>query len=296
MQQILVRSLLVLLFLSFFNCSIEASENIPENSVVAEFNGEKITYGDFKLAIYDMEKRTRRLLDDKEKQQLLDDMINARLIHKEALKRQYDKREDVIKSIEDVKRKIIINAIIKDEIISKIKDDDDTLKSYFEKNIDKCQPKILSVQMISLSPKDAETTSKISFPEEARKIAIKILERFKVDEKAEDILKDYKDLSTVNLVNKSFDTKNKRQFNPVDYPLIEKIEKLSVGDVDLIEHGGMLWAVKLTSKQINEINFPTAKGQVMSDYSYEQRQKLYKEFVDSLRKGINIKIDESLLK
>ena len=103
MKKLLKLKLSVIIAISLMSVSVFAS-SIPEETIVAEFNGGKITMGDvnYKISkIPSMYQTKYNSLDGKKN--LLDIMCTEEIFYLEALKLGLDKDKEVLESIETQK-------------------------------------------------------------------------------------------------------------------------------------------------------------------------------------------------
>lgn len=104
-----------------------------ETKVLAQIGDVKITVGDFNERISNLPANYQDIINKKRKE-FLQELVNDTLLYREAVKKGFDKDKDVIKVVEEARKKILIARLLKDDIDDTIKVSDEEIKEYYETN------------------------------------------------------------------------------------------------------------------------------------------------------------------
>ncbi|MCM0080977.1 peptidylprolyl isomerase [Geomonas sp. Red32] len=121
-------------------CKKEAGETKKESSgaVIAEVNGEKITDQDFYREQENLPPYLKPMTETPEgRKEMLDTMVVRDLIIQQAKKDGIDKSEAVAAKLEDLKKRVIVEAYLKKKVEESASLSDTELKDFYNKNIDK---------------------------------------------------------------------------------------------------------------------------------------------------------------
>ena len=128
----------------------------PRGEIVAKINKREITMGEINDA---MEKLPPWLADlykkdESKKLEFLKQYIFTELLYDKGKKLQYDKLPEIRKRIEDVKKQLVAEKVMGDEIKKKVRVDTSDIKLYYEVNKDKyAEKEKLKFAHIQTSPK-----------------------------------------------------------------------------------------------------------------------------------------------
>ena len=111
---------------------------LSDEEVLAVIGKEKITLGEFNELIESFPPQYQDIIR-RDKERFLDDVINRKLLYREALKRKLDKDKDVKKKIRDMTEQILINEILIKEVKEKVKVSEEEMKQYYESHKDEFQ-------------------------------------------------------------------------------------------------------------------------------------------------------------
>jgi len=105
-----------------------------EDSWVAEVCGRKIQLSEFNR-VYQIKckEALKRRRKEPTKEKILDDLINSRLMLKEAYRHHLDKDEKVLKKVEKLKRKLVVEEYVRQNVIPKIKVNEEEIFQEFTK-------------------------------------------------------------------------------------------------------------------------------------------------------------------
>ncbi len=166
---------------------VSFAEENKEDKVLAVVGNKKIIQSDLSAKIEMMPPQFRaRYASEESREKLLDQLIQYTLLSQEARSLGIDKKEDVVKRVEEIVNNIIIQELTRQEVSSKVNITDKRLEEYYTVNIEKftVQEKI-EVILIFIESKDGS--------EEKKKKAEMVLGRLNNGEKIEDLVKQFSD-------------------------------------------------------------------------------------------------------
>ncbi len=106
-------------------------EKPSDKKVLAVIGKEKITLDEFNELIESVPPRYQSVVRN-DKERFLDDVINRKLLYREALERKLDQNEETQKKIADMTEQILINAILIKEVKEKVSVSEEEMKQYYE--------------------------------------------------------------------------------------------------------------------------------------------------------------------
>jgi len=110
----------------------KAKEEKPSaKKVLAVMGEEEITLDEFNKLIEGVPPQYQSVVRN-DKERFLDDVINRKLLYREALERKLDKNEETQKKIADMTEQILINAILIKEVKEKVSVSEEEMKLYYE--------------------------------------------------------------------------------------------------------------------------------------------------------------------
>ncbi len=125
--------------LALFACKPASNvESKKEGKTLAEVNGKVITVADFNTEVQNLPPYIRPMAQTPEgKKELLDSMIVRELVLEQAQKDGIDKSKEVAARLEDLKKRVIVEAFVRKKIEQDVKISDDDMKKFYEQNKDK---------------------------------------------------------------------------------------------------------------------------------------------------------------
>lgn len=109
-----------------------------KGAVLAEVNGAKITDADFYKELETLPPYLKPMTETPEgKKEMLDTMVVRELILQQAEKDGVDKSPQVAQKLEELKKRVVVEAFLKKKVEEMAKVSDDDLKAYYEKNKEK---------------------------------------------------------------------------------------------------------------------------------------------------------------
>jgi peptidyl-prolyl cis-trans isomerase C len=108
-----------------------APSTAKSGRVIAKFAGETFTEGEFRDEMSRLSRRARGALSDAERRrQFVDNYVLSRLIYKKGVEKKFDTDPDVLKQLEDLKRRLVIQRVMQEQQTAPV--DDAEVKAYYE--------------------------------------------------------------------------------------------------------------------------------------------------------------------
>ena len=262
--------------------------------VYATIGQEKITQADIDSKISMLPPQFRARYETAEgKKKLVEQLTKFSLLSQEARRLKLDKKDEVSKRIKEISDNIIIQELIKQEIMEKIKVNDADSEKYYKEHKDEfVDPEKVKVNLIMFKLKEDATPE---VKKEQKKKAELALKRVK---KGEDFEKVAKEVSEDERTNKSggntgFFSKGKRAvtYGPA---FEEKAFALKAGEISsVIEEKNGYYIIKVGEKKAQkEETFQESKSKIERKMQQDQQKKAYDDYIESLKKRYPIKIHE----
>ncbi|NIP38834.1 MAG: hypothetical protein GWO07_08840 [Candidatus Dadabacteria bacterium] len=127
----------------------------PESGkIVARIGSSHITEQQLRDAVESLPVKQRILIESsrEQKDRFVESYINKEILYREALKRGYGEKEDIKKSVEDYKKKIVIRKLSED--LLKLEITDSQLEQYYEENKEKYKAALIT--QVSVTPRDKD--------------------------------------------------------------------------------------------------------------------------------------------
>jgi len=147
---------LLFFFLSFI--LIAACGQDRDNKVLARVNHTKITAVDLEKEIDQLPFHSRApLMSGQGQERLLEEMIKRELLVQEAERRKLDLKPEIKARLEESRRSILLNALLTQEILDKVKVTESEVRAYFDKHREELETSEVHLKQIFLKdPKEAE--------------------------------------------------------------------------------------------------------------------------------------------
>jgi parvulin-like peptidyl-prolyl isomerase len=262
--------------------------------VYATVGNEKITQADIdsKTSMLPPQFRARYETADGKKK-LVEQLTKMSLLSQEARRLNIDKKEEVAKRIKEIADNLIIQELIKEEVIDKTKVSDADIEKYYkDNNKEFIQPEKVKVYIIQFKLKENAT------PEEKKaqkKNADQALKRLKKGEDFEKVAKEVsEDERTKNSGgNTGFFSKGKRS-NTYGPKVEDAAFTLKTGAISsVIEDKTGYYIIKVAEKKPEkEETLQEAKSRIERRIQQEQQKKTYDAYLASLEKRYPVKIYE----
>lgn len=241
------------------------------NEVIVEIDDEKMTLSEFI--------NLSKTYSDKDKDRILNDWIDRKLIEKEALKRNYINDSNFKKGVDHFKRLLLRNLFIQKVIIPQIIITEEDLKRYYEENKDKFKVPVryYLAQITTNSTKEAQEIMN----------ALKNNADFQMLAKKKSL-----DIFAGEGGKIGWITKDR-----LIKPIAEKIDEMKVGDFEMFEINNYYLIIKLLDKT-KEVFYPFdfVKDQIKNDLLEQKINESLKRYAEEIKKEITIRVDENALK
>jgi parvulin-like peptidyl-prolyl isomerase len=250
----------------------EREKMLNDERILAEVNGDTLTVGKFLSSIPARSRQT----EDK----LLQNWIDTKLVDSEALSRHYEKEPDLGNRIFRYETELLKRSFFSMVIAPGIKISDTELREYYEQNLENyMKPLYFKFQQITVKTK----------------------------EEAHEVLKGLQKGAQFSWLAKTtsidrFSNKGgaRNWIKERDLPDVARstMESLSPGEISpVLEIDSKFVIIRLLDKtQAEAKDFDTVKTAVLKAFGDEQFQKLYKEYIDALRKEAQITVYDDRIK
>ncbi len=265
--------------------------------VYATVGDEKITQADIdaKTSMLPPQFRARYETADGKKK-LVEQLTKMSLLSQEARRLNIDKKEEVAKRIKEIADNLIIQELIKEEVMDKVKVSDADIEKYYKDNKQEfVQPEKVKVYLIQFKIKENATAEEKNAQ---KKKATETLKRLKKGEDFETVAKEVsEDERTKNSGgNTGFFSKGKRS-NTYGAKVEDAAFSLKEGTIsDIIEENNGYYIIKVAEKKPEkEETLEEAKSKIERRLQQEQQKKAYDTYLDTLSKRYPVKIyDENI--
>jgi peptidyl-prolyl cis-trans isomerase C len=227
------------------------------------------------------------------KKKLVEQLTKMSLLSQEARRLQLDKKEEVAKRIKEIADNLIIQELIKQEVIDKIKVGDADLEKYYKEHQQEfIEPEKVKVNIIMFKLKDNATPEEKKAQKKKADLALKRLKKGDDFEKvAKEVSEDERTKNSGG--NTGFFSKGKRM-NTYGEKVEEKAFTLKTGQIsDIIEEKNGYYIIKVGEKKPQkEETFQEAKSKIERRMQQEEQKKAYDTYLESLKKQYPVKINE----
>jgi parvulin-like peptidyl-prolyl isomerase len=227
------------------------------------------------------------------KKKLVEQLTKMSLLSQEARRLNLDKKEEVAKRIKEIADNLIIQELIKQEVIDKIKVGDADLEKYYKEHTQEfIEPEKVKVNIILFKLKDNATPEEKKAQKKKADLAQKRLKKGDDFEKvAKEVSEDERTKNSGG--NTGFFSKGKRM-NTYGEKVEEKAFTLKTGQIsDIIEEKNGYYLIKVGEKKPQkEETFQEAKSKIERRMQQEEQKKAYDTYLESLKKQYPVKINE----
>jgi peptidyl-prolyl cis-trans isomerase C len=227
------------------------------------------------------------------KKKLVEQLTKMSLLSQEARRLNLDKKEEVAKRIKEIADNLIIQELIKQEVIDKIKVGDADLEKYYKEHTQEfIEPEKVKVNIIMFKLKENATPEEKKAQKKKADLAQKRLKKGDDFEKvAKEVSEDERTKNSGG--NTGFFSKGKRM-NTYGEKVEEKAFALKTGQIsDIIEEKNGYYLIKVGEKKPQkEETFQEAKSKIERRMQQEEQKKAYDTYLESLKKQYPVKINE----
>lgn len=278
--------ILIVFTLVFFSCSKKAtsseSKEPVKGKVVIEVGDVKITDEDIKEEMEALPEQLKQVVNTKDgKKEFLDSIVKREVIYLEAKKEGLESDSKVIKDLERIKKRLIIDAYLRKKILTEMKVDDKELKAYYEK-------------MKEEFTEPEKTHSKHILVKE-KKLADELYEKIKKDpSKFEDIAKEYS-VDSSGKKGGDIGSHEKGTLVPEYESALDKLK--NPGDISPVTKSQFGYhIIKLVGREKGKTpSFEDIKEELKEAYIKENQRKIFDKLLDDLKKKYSVKISDDLI-
>ena len=256
-----------------------ARENSPGDKTLVTVADKPITIKDFKAKLSKLPKHYQAVAE-KNKKNLLDDMIVESIFLEDAVRKGIDKDKEVQDVLAEAKKKIIIAKFVKAEVDDKVKVPEDEMKAFYEGNKDEFKtPEMWRASHILVA---SEGEAKDVVAELSKGIPFEDIARAK-----------------------SIDATSSRG-GDVGYfrrgQVVPEFENtclsLSVGQTSAIVHTQFGYhIIKLTDKKSEALeSYESAKPKIENMLKLKKRNELFNKLIVSLKEKYRVRIEPDAMK
>lgn len=252
-----------------------------KNEDVASFNGQTITINEYIWEIDNLPEHTRasiKNIDDKK--EFVQRLITQELLVEEAIKRGIQNDDAIRYKIQNYQRNLLINELLRREFEGMTVVTNEEIKKYYEENVDQFTSEVVEASHILVRKReDAEMIkSLLSRGESFSELAI----RYSVGPSA-------KSGGSLGKITRG---QMIPDFENALFALEKEGEISSIVETELGFH--IIRLDKLKTIQVRSLN--EASGKIRKLITDKKEKEFFENYVEELKKQINIEINEEVLK
>jgi EpsD family peptidyl-prolyl cis-trans isomerase len=214
------------------------------------------------------------------KKAILEGFVNREILYAEALNKKIDKDADLQKKFEDVKKELIINTYLQNQIMGRIKVDDKEVEAFYNNN---------PAEFVN---REEVRISQIVVADEAS--ARQMLEKLS-------IRRDFGELAQVHSIDKASAVRKGDvgwfTFKKLPEEIRDVVFKMGVGEVSKpykMPDGYEIY--KIIDRKTVSYSFDQVKEAIKVQIFQDKYQKELKTLLDGLKKKTTVQLNEALLK
>ena len=261
--------------------------SFAEDKVLAVVGNKKIMQSDLSAKVEMMPQQFRaQYASEESRKKLLDQLIKYTLLSQEARSLGIDKKEDVVKKVDEIVNNIIIQELTLQEVTSKIKITDTKLKEYYNANAEKftVQEKI-KVALIFIEAKKGSV--------EKKKKAEMVLGRLKKGEKIEDLVKQFsEDVRTNKRGGTTGYFASGRRVGSYGQAFEDKAFSMKPGEIsEVLKSKDGFYIIKMDDKKAEKKQtLDEVRPRIERTLKQSMQKEAYDEYIESLKKKYPVKI------
>jgi len=255
-------------------------EGKKEGQVLAEVNGSTITTGEFSRELKNLPEYLKPMADTPQgRKEMLDTMVIRELILQQASKDGADKGPEIEEKMQELKKRLIVEAFLKKKVEAEAKISDADLKKFYDQNLDKFKTgeQIRASHILVKSEKEAKD----------------ILAQIKAGAKFEDLAKKS---SVDSSAAKGGDLGwfGKGTMVPAFEKAVLSLKEGQISDVVKSDFGYHI--IKLTGKRAAGVRpFDEVKDQIKGALMPSKQQEIFQKIKEELKKSAKISVKEDVL-
>ena len=261
----------------------KSDQSEPQGVVVAEFGDRKVTMRDLDEALEMLDEKTRQEYRDPQKKfQFLQQYLSQELLARKAEKMGYDKDVDILRKTEEIKKRFMIEKMVRTEFDSNVKIDPQDILNYYEANkarYDEPASLKLAHILVDTYEKAEAVLAKINAGDDFWGLA-------QTDS-----------MDSASKINggaiDAWLSLKKPTHNGIDYTELIKVslEKADTSVVRIVQDSRGYHLVKvLDVKQAKQKSYQDVAQQVAQDYQIMKAQGLYGQMMENILKVEGVKI------
>lgn len=249
--------------------------------VLAEVNGTKITTEDFNKELETLPPYLKPMTETAEgKKEMLETMVIRELILQEAKKEGFDSSPEVAEKLEELKKRVVVEAYLKKKVEEQSKLSDEEMKAFYEQN----QEKFRSDNQVRASHILVKT----------EKEAQSLLARLKAGEKFEDLAQKHS-LDAANTKGGDLGWFSKGAMLPAFEKTAFNLKEGEISGPVNTQYGYHI--IKLTGKRPAGVRtYDEVKDQLNAALLPQKQQEVFQKLKEDLKKNSKYTIKEDALK
>ena len=252
-----------------------------EGAVIAEVNGDTITTGDFKHELENLPPYLKPMADTPEgKKELLDTMVVRELILQQAKKDGLDKSPEVAAKLEELKKRVVVEAFLKKKVEEHASVSDEEMKKFYEENKEKFKtgPQVHASHILMKSEDEAR----------------KVLKELKEGGNFEDLAKKHS-IDSAAAKGGDLGWFSKGSMVPEFEKVVFGLKEGETSGIARTKFGYHI--IKLTGKRPAGIrSFDEVKEQLRAAILPSKQQEVFQKLKDDIKKDAKVSIKEDVLK
>jgi EpsD family peptidyl-prolyl cis-trans isomerase len=214
------------------------------------------------------------------KKAILEGFVNREILYAEALNKKIDKDPDLLKKFEDVKKELIINAYLQNQIMGRIKVDDKEVEAFYNNN------------PAEFRNREEVRISQIVVVDEAS--ARQMLEKLS-------IRRDFGELAQLHSIDRASALRKGDvgwlTYKKLPEEIRDGVFKMKVGEVSKpykMPDGYEIY--KITDRKTVSYAYDLVKDAIKAQIFQDKFQKELKTLLEGLKKTTSVQLNEALLK
>ena len=277
-------AIVAMCLVSFAGCKSKGAEvgtKEKKGEVIAEVNGSTITTDDYKKEVAVLPPYLKQMADTPDgRKEMLDTMVVRELVLQDAQKTGIDKSPEVLARMEDMKKRVVVEAYLKKKVEEQINIADADLQKVYDQKKDKFKTdaQIKASHILLKTDKEAED----------------VQSQLKAGGKFEDLAKKYS-IDPAGAKGGDLGWFSKGSMIPEFEKVAFALKEGEVSGIVKTKFGFHI--IKLTGKRpAGIIPFAEVKDQLKAELLPEKQQEVFKKIKEDLKKGAKIAIKEDALK
>lgn len=256
------------------------SDIAKSSQVLAKVGDTEITTTYFERQLSNLPESMQKLsLEGEGKRALLDGMINREILYKEATKRKIENNVELRRKMDEIKKELVINTFIQNEVASKIKIDDKEIQDYFNSHPEefKNREEIRISQIVVPEKKEADDIlSRLRGGEDFGKLAVK----YSIDKP-----------SAIRNGDVGFFT-----YNQLPSQIRDSVFRISTGGIsEAHKLPGGYEIYKIMDRRVVSYTLDQIKEPLRLQLMKQKYNESLKKVLADLKKNVKIQVNESLL-